>query len=398
LNESRPANSPDPPRPESIPTAGASNVPSAASFESVDTGTGGSARSSMLTTGVREREQFSAEELAIVLSHYDLGIVEAVKEYPRGSRRAPKLLLRSENGTYLLKRRARGKDDAFKVAFTHGIQIHLANHQFPLPHLIGTRRDNNSMLQWRGEIYELFEYIKGTGYDGSLEGTQDAGKTLGLFHRLLTDFHSAYDPPRGNYHNARTVREALERCPKTLQQSAGEGRADPESATDITRRLKERYARAAADVEQSGLPDWPQQITHSDWHPGNMLFRGARVVAVIDYDAARLCQRVIDIANGALQFSIVGGGDDAGQWPDYLDLGRFKRFLLGYDRVNQLSRAELRIIPDLMAEALIAEAAIPVAQTGSFARIDGLAFLNMIGRKIDWLESNREQLVHILED
>ena len=49
-----------------------------------------------------------------------------------------------------MKRRARGKDDPFKVAFCHAIQLYLASKQFPLPHLIGTKKENNSMLQWRG--------------------------------------------------------------------------------------------------------------------------------------------------------------------------------------------------------------------------------------------------------
>ena len=87
-----------------------------------------------------QREKFSAEELAIVLSHYDIGVVDSIVEYPRGSRKAPKLLIVSEQGKFLLKRRARGKDDPYKVAFCHALQLFLAGKQFPLPHLIGTRR------------------------------------------------------------------------------------------------------------------------------------------------------------------------------------------------------------------------------------------------------------------
>src|SRR5690606_9704566 len=132
------------------------------------------------------RDRFATDELAIVLSHFDIGVLEAIQEIPRGSRKSPKLILRTDTGLYLLKRRARGKDDSFKVAFCHALQLYLANKQFPLPHLIGTKKDNNSMLQWKGEIYELFEYIKGTSYDNSLEATQDAGKILALFHKLLT--------------------------------------------------------------------------------------------------------------------------------------------------------------------------------------------------------------------
>src|SRR5256885_13490301 len=95
------------------------------------------------------REQFSAEELAIVLSHYDIGVIDSIVEFPKGSRKAPKLLIVSDQGKFLLKRRARGKDYPFKVAFCHALQLNIAAKQFPLPHLIGTKKDNNSMLQWR---------------------------------------------------------------------------------------------------------------------------------------------------------------------------------------------------------------------------------------------------------
>jgi len=90
-----------------------------------------------------------------------------------------------------------------------------------------------------------------------------------------------------------------------------------------------------------------------------MLFRDQRVVAVIDYDSARLLPRVIDTPNGLLHFSIIGGDDDVSKWPDYLDEARFQRFGRGYDQSMLLSQAEIKKVPYLMMEALIAEAVLP---------------------------------------
>ncbi len=148
-------------------------------------------------------------------------------------------------------------------------------------------------------------------------------------------------------------------------------------------------------VESLGLERWPKQIVHADWHPGNMLFRDNHVVAVIDYDSARLLARIIDVANGALQFSIIGGDEDVSKWPDKLDEGRFKRFLRGYDQVMLLSEAELRSIPWLMVEALIAEAVFPIAATGTFGRMEGFAFLEMVQRKIHWMQKSADSLVEL---
>ncbi len=346
------------------------------------------------------RSRFAADELAVVLSHYDLGTLDQVQEFPRGSRKAPKLLIRSDKGMYLLKRRARGKDDAFKVAFCHAIQLYLSEQQFPLPHLIGTKKTNNSMLQWKGGIYELFEYIKGSSYDSSLEATTDSGKILALFHKLLRGFKSKYQPPQGSYHAARSVDTSMQQVPITLRRiDPAAAAANQESVGHLVQFLHHSYRDAAKRVEAAGLKDWPAQIVHSDWHPGNMLFRGSRVVAVIDYDAARIQQRVLDVANGALQFSILGGGEDPSTWPEEIDLGRFKRFLRGYDSVPDavLSSAEIEVVPWLMIEALIAESVIPIAATGSFARMEGVTFLQMVRRKVRWLQKNAKTLIEAVD-
>ena len=86
--------------------------------------------------------------------------------------------------------------------------------------------------------------------------------------------------------------------------------------------------------------------------------------------------------------------------PDHVDLSRYKRFLRGYDSVPGcvLSRAELQAIPWLMIEALIAESVIPIANTGSFARIDGVGFLRMVERKAKWIQEQAQDLAMVLEN
>ena len=342
----------------------------------------------------KEREKFAAVELAICLSHFDLGVVSSIKEFPRGSSRSPKIILESERGKFLFKRRAKGKDDLAKVAFTHQIQLWLAGQNFPLPHLIGTRRENNSMLVCDDQIYEMFEFIDGGPYDGSLDATYHAGHILGLFHKLLDGFECSYHPPTGSYHNAQAITQAIT---NTIHALPLDARPPRDVLTATVETLSDAYHQCAAQAEELGLNEWSRQIVHGDWHPGNMLFQDRHVLAVIDYDTARLQQRVIDLANGALQFSIIGGSDDPSTWPEYLDETRFKRFLRGYDSVNVVSVAELKAIPFLMCEAMIAEAVLPIAATGSFGRIKGFPFLQMIERKVNWILSHMTELVAVLE-
>ena len=338
---------------------------------------------------------FEAELLATCLSHYDLGIIKGIRKFPAGSRRAPKVIVKAEKGTFLFKRRAPGRDLQAKVAFTHQLQLHLAAQNFPLPHLLGTRDTNNSMLVLEDQVYEMFEYIQGKGYDSSLDSTFNSGRILGLYHKLLANFQSDYTPPTGSYHNAPAIHQAIG---KTVGSLPMDSRPPGEEVPSTVKRIEEIYASSAQRAEEIGLLDWPKQIVHGDWHPGNMLFRDRHVVAVIDYDAARVQQRAIDFANGVLQFSILGGGDDPTKWPEYVDLTRFKRFMLGYDSVNVITKHEMQCVPHLMCEAMIAEGVLPIAATGSFGRIKGYPFLKMIHRKINWIQENVNALSSVLDD
>lgn len=342
--------------------------------------------SSSLGDPSQDRASFTTEELALVLSHYDLGVIRTIREFRRGSRRSPKLLIGCEKGAFILKRRAPARADTERVRFSHAIQNHLARRGFPLPRLLPTRNTETTAITLESGVYELFEFIKGTPYDLSLQATYQAGQALAVFHRLLADFHSDYSPPIGSYHAADAVLAQLRRIPHRV--------ADPglQPTIDFLSKVMEHAHRRAEDA---GLPNWPVQIIHGDWHPGNMLYSGSKVVAVIDYDTAHAGQRVLDIANGALQFSITRGEGPPEAWPDYLDESRLKRFGRGYDSVDgcTISTGELKALPWLMIEALITEAAIPIATTGRFASIDGKDFLLMLERKIRWLQQQADHIV-----
>lgn len=337
------------------------------------------------------RARFSSEELAIVLSNYDLGIATKVSEFPRGSHAAAKVVITTEQGQYLLKRRPRGQVDPYRVAFSHDLQRFLASKNFPLPHLIGTRKENISMLKVGDSIYEVFEFIAGSPYDGGLVPTYEAGKTLSLYHKLVQEFDSQWEPPRGHYHSSKAVHGSFKPLAEVLVKTDS-GRKHQRDLIDLLKQLRTAYSRAAKAVNGLGMPQWESQIVHCDWHPGNMLFDGGHVVAVIDYDAARIQPRVMDVANGCLQFSFVTGGRDLTTWKQHTDLLRAKRFLRGYDEINMLSKAELEAVPFLMQEVLIAQAIPPILRTGTFAGLDGFEFLKIVLRKVRWLTENRSRL------
>jgi Ser/Thr protein kinase RdoA (MazF antagonist) len=341
------------------------------------------------------REGFLPGEIAIALSHWDLGVIDSVRELPRGSGSSPKLVIRCERGLLLCKRRSGPGADAKRLALAHGVQRHLAARKFPVARLIGTRREQAACVRLGDRVYELFEFVEGAPYDHSVGATRSAGETLARLHRLAADYRPDWAPEGAGYHDRHAVLAELDALPGALERLRGE--LAPASREAIGR-LREAYDDAARQVNEAGLPAWPKQVIHADWHPGNLLFRGegdqARVAAVIDFDTVRVAPRAVDLAAGALQFSITRGSDDPDSWGETPDMARFAAFCAGYDAIEgcRVSLAEIRAIPPLMVESLIVEALAPIAATGSFARMEGGAFLRMIDRKVGWLRANADAL------
>lgn len=341
----------------------------------------------------RQRETFGAEELAIVLSHYPLGVIESITEFARGSRRSPKVGIVCQKGKFLLKRRDPDRTTRSRVDFAHRLQAHLLGQGFPLPRIVmpvDAPDPGNPLLVIREQMYELFEYVSGHAYGATAGETADAGRALAAFYQATRTFEPGPDCPAGDYHDANAVRTGLNTIPASISPHESVMGKDAELLSTVNV-LYDAYETAAEAARRFGIEALSEQVIHSDWHPGNMLFKNDRVAAVIDYDSARLARRIMDVANGVLQFSMLTGPQPE-HWPDHLDTQRVHLLLDSYEQVDPLTDAERACIPHLMIEALIAECVLPIARTGSFGHWTGFRFMQMIRRKVLWLRSHAEDV------
>lgn len=323
----------------------------------------------------------------MVLSHYELGVIKGIAPIGRGASGTPKLLIHSTAGRFMLKRRGFSHGDENTVKFGHRLQHALIASHFPLPSLIGSKDDGKSMVRVRGRSYELFRYIEAERYRATQEQTRQAGYTLGLFHSIAKSVDPIGVPHANTYHNNPQVAERLlliaDRVP---------------ALAPVSRTLAEQYEHAAATVEATGLPSWPAHVIHGDWHAGNLLFDGENLIGVVDYDTARSGQRALDIGAAALQFSIISNAPSPTDWAAEIDEARFRAFIGGYESLESerpgaiISKAELEILPSLMAESLISEAVGPIATTGRFGPHDPGPVMEMVDRKVSWILQNAARI------
>lgn len=340
-----------------------------------------------------DRAVFDPAELAVVLSYYDLGVIESIADFPRGSRRNPKVGIVAQHGKFLLKRRSLEQVSVDRVRFVHRVQDVLSQAGFPAAKLVPSRVDGQTLVQIRNHLYELFEFVAGQPFGQTAVEARGAATLLARFHQVTDGITSGMfaAAPRGDFHDAALVRTGLCAIGSTLS-SHDSFTGDEAELVTLVQFLLARYDDASERVAAAGFAAWPERIIHSDWHPGNLVFRHGKVIAVIDYDSLRYSRRVTDVANGALQFSILAGGDPA-TWPDQLDEERFQAFLSAYQALCPLEDGERRCLPWLMVEALIAECVPPITETGSVGRWSGFRVLQMVRRKLTWLEANAERLM-----
>lgn len=302
----------------------------------------------------------------------------------------------SDRGKFLLKRRPRGKDDLYRVAFAHAVQTHLSQEGFPVPSLVATCNETNTVLHLDNHIYELFRFVSGSRYDGSQQSTIDTGMQLARFHQLLISFARDWDPLKATFHDSSSVRRYLRAIGSGGKPKPGSQNDShpwlPDEERKTAEDLMALYNDSSVQVNRLGYPKWDQQVVHGDWHPGNMLFSQSKIVAVLDFDSIKVAPPITDLANAMLQFSIVGGRPNPADWPDYFDRDKLIQILTGYCRLRPLDPDKLNCLVDLMIETMIAEAVLPIAATGFFGHLHGLEFLKMILRKAKWLDARRKEL------
>jgi Ser/Thr protein kinase RdoA (MazF antagonist) len=341
-------------------------------------------------------EEIDGQDLAIVLSRFSIGDIEKIIDYRKGSRRAAKMIVITSKGQFLLKRRACGRDGRIQVDFAHAVQRRLAEHRFPVAGLIETI-DGETIVEHEGRIYELFRFIQGKRFDRSNPAAAESGRVLAHFHDILRQFPNEPET-KYSFHLKLSFASRIGEVVSQLKKY--EPHEHLEGIETTVEFLQSQYENAFTKVESVDFPSLPTSIVHSDWHPGNMLYKDGEIIAVIDFDSLKVSPRVSDIANGALQFSMrMGDAENVDSWPDSFRGHTIQSLVQSYDQFTKLPlmASERSIIPFLMIEALIVESVIPILKTGSFGRVRGSSFIRMIERKLRWLEPRAQRVIDVIQ-
>lgn len=346
----------------------------------------------------RVRERFAPDEAAEVLRRAGIaraGRIERVVEFNRGSSRSPKLLVDAGGRRWLLKRRAPANSAIERVRYCQHLQRSLHAASIPVTPALPFDDDSTALVH-AGHVYEYFDFIEGDRYTRTPQEAFASGEALGRLLRAAASISPEGDPVHGTFHASGIILGAV----RLAEESVARVEADADGAAlrAMGVRLRQLYRTAAERAMACAFTGTGVHPIHGDYHPGNLLFREGRLVAIVDFDAARTEPRAIEIANALLQVgSMRLSGPDVDRWPEGLDPPLVAAVIAGLRTTGlRLETQEREAIPWLMIEACIAEGIIPIARTGAFADLRGSAMFNFLARRSQWLHDSARQWLEAL--
>jgi homoserine kinase type II len=285
---------------------------------------------------------FVREEIPIdmLMEVYDLGQWQSVELLPAG--KSEHYRITTDGGEYIV-RRSHSSRTLQEVRFEHALVAHLRNNGFPAPVFVPGVN---------GHLYSASVFVKGSPYQAeNVEHLREAARTLAKYHRIVASFGSP--PPR--------LREPI--LSKTLRERLA-AMPSPEIISDFSARYGDRDPRipdllaSLPYVLESGeavlglldrlYPDLPKLVIHGGCRRGSTLFKGDRLVAMLDFDSARLEARVLDLAIAFHDFGKVWGEPGSPDFKVPLDLRIVSEFLDAYQEINPLEEAEIEALPTLL--------------------------------------------------
>jgi Ser/Thr protein kinase RdoA (MazF antagonist) len=115
--------------------------------------------------------------------------------------------------------------------------------------------------------------------------------------------------------------------------------------------LIQELAGHVRDLERryQALGQLPELVIHGDYHGGNLIFRNARIVGVVDYDLAHWCSRAMEVAEAIIAFCTDPGLElEHIVYRGALDLALVDSFVTAYLEEALLSQAEIEALPDMI--------------------------------------------------
>lgn len=273
----------------------------------------------------------SAEQMADLIAHYDVGALVSAKGIAEGVSNSNWLIETSGkdgSGTRFILTMYERRIETRDLPFFLGLLDHLAACGCPVPRTIHDRAGAAFRLV-EGKAVALIEYLPGVSVDRPTpQQARAVGAELARMHLASTGF----DQTRANGLDIAASLRSLQECGTQALAAI-----DPELPG---------LAARAAQLRDSWPWDLPRAICHTDLFPDNVLMLGDRVAGMIDFYFACDEAMAYDLAvtHAAWSFDRTGHNYSPAVGAALMD---------GYASMRPLSEGERNVLPLLAQGACL---------------------------------------------
>jgi homoserine kinase type II len=250
---------------------------------------------------------------------YNFGRINKIaRVQPEGSAN-PVVLIEAARGRFLVRLDSIKSEG--EVRREIDLLTFLRKHSFPCPHPLQDR-NGRFYRDYQNQCASVFRYHDGRVVAPSrmrASQLEAVGRTLGELHVIGKGYKKGIDN-----------RFSFERV---ADMYLGVRSRLPNYFRKITRTLEDEIDYLTQYLEGK----LPKGIIHGDLFSSNLLFRGDKLTAVLDFDAACRGKFIFDIATAVNALCFVDGN---------YSLDRFRYLLRGYESVRTLSLAEWDAFPN----------------------------------------------------
>ncbi len=224
---------------------------------------------------------YGVEILAdVIRKHYDLGWVEVPQVLTMAhQRRHRKLVVNTAVGRFLIKTYKRDPFILDALRFQHRLADHMARHNLPVAE-IRPARNGKRIVEVDNWALELQQFVEGEPMVVSGDTLAVSAEALGKFHEVCRDFPRPERDAR-MWRFSEVPREAFA---KLYERACETG--DKNAAMEHCNRIALFLRDAAQVLSLDNRGQFETGLIHGDWHSGNLIFRGDRLVGIVDLEFA----------------------------------------------------------------------------------------------------------------
>jgi homoserine kinase type II len=260
----------------------------------------------------------SRKTLANFAEEFSLGKLSKFLGIPAGSVNTHYLLNTSKGKFFLKIDEAKNFQEAQREL---ALLLFLREQGFPCPRPL-TNRQNHPLMEYEGKPVSIYPYLAGASFSEeslSLSQLEKIGHVLASLHLL-----------------GQTYKRNLEnrfRSERVIQLYLDVKARLPTYFRHLIHVLDSEIEHQAQYAEER----LPKGIIHGDLFADNILFRGGKVVAVLDFEAAAYGKFIYDLSTAVNALCYIDGG---------YSIERFDALLRGYQDVRTLSLGEWDAFPN----------------------------------------------------